>query len=474
MTSRTPSPTVVAATTGVTRDRYVDLLRVASLGTVILGHWLMITPVPDPRGGTRITNLLAVVPALQPTTWLFQIMPVFFLVGGFSQATAWASARRRGDGYAAFVRVRAHRLLRPTAVFVAVWLGIGLIADLAGADAGLTRTALRTVAQPLWFLGVYLAVVALAPATWRLHRRAGRRAALVPAGFFAAAALVDALRFAGPLPSVGYANVLLVWVGVHQLGYLYADGTLQRGGRRLGALLAGGGLAVVIVLTVPGPYPVSMVGVPGEPVSNMSPPTVALAAHAVWLTGLVLLLRAPLTRWLARERVWHSVIVANLLAMTAFLWHLTAAFVVIAVALSQPPAGAAPGSAQWWLLRPTWLVACAVVTGALVTVFRRFDGAAPAVGAADRPTLVRPRPDRIAAVGMAACALGLVGLSAVGFAGLLQGRSATLIGVPFTAPAAIALLTAGVVLVSGSGRQRSGSGGRPLSKVGTGRAAAGD
>jgi fumarate reductase subunit D len=320
----------LAATTPATRDRYVDLLRVAALAAVILGHWLMAVPIVAGDGSVRVTNLLALVPALRPLTWLFQIMPVFFLVGGFAQATALASTERRGGGYADFARSRAGRLLRPTAVFIGVWLIVAALAGLFGLDHGLVRVALRTVVQPLWFLGVYLGLVAAAPAMWRLHRRLGRWAPAVPLTLLAATAAVDGLRFAGHAP-LAYLNLVFVWLGVHQLGFLYADGTLHR----YGWPLAGFGLAALIALTTLGPYPVSMVGVPGDRISNMSPPTLALAAHAIWLTGLVLLLREPAGRWLARARVWRAVVAGNGLAMTAFLWHLSAAFVVMGVATAR-------------------------------------------------------------------------------------------------------------------------------------------
>src|SRR4051794_651667 len=121
MTSTTApgtSAAALAAATPAGRDRYVDLLRVASLGVVIAGHWLMAVPVLGPDGRTGVTNVLALVPALRPATWLLQVMPVFFLVGGFAHATALASIRRRGGGYADFARSRVARLLRPTAVFL--------------------------------------------------------------------------------------------------------------------------------------------------------------------------------------------------------------------------------------------------------------------------------------------------------------------------------------------------------------------
>jgi hypothetical protein len=431
-----PSPSSaadLAASTPPRRDRYVDLLRVASLGVVIAGHWLMAVPVVGADGATRVTNVLALVPALRLATWLLQVMPVFFLVGGFAHATALASIGRRGGGYADFARSRTARLLRPTAVFVAIWLLAALAAALAGQDQGLVRVALRTVVQPLWFLGVYLGLVALAPVMWRLHRRLG---GWVPVALLAAAVTVDALRFAGH-SRIAALNLFFVWAAVHQLGFLYADGTLQRGGRRLGLLLTGGGLGAVVLLTTAGPYPVSMVGVPGEAVSNMSPPTIALAAHAIWLVGLVLLLHGPATRWLSRARVWRAVVAANGLAMTAFLWHLSAAFVVLA-AFRGFHAGA-PGSAGWWATRPLWLGAAALVTGVLVAAFRRFDTV--------RPTVIAGGPAWVAGAGAGLCTLGVLGISAVGFGGLLDGHTAMLLVVPVTAPVSVALVALGASLL---------------------------
>jgi len=436
----------LAAATPDSRDRYVDLLRVGSLGVVVVGHWLMVVVLVGQDGSVTATNALALLPWLQPATWLLQVMPIFFLVGGFSHATALTSLRQRGGTYADFARTRADRLLRPTAVFVAVWLALALLVEISGNDRGVLRLATQTVAQPLWFVGVYLGVIALAPPMLRLHRRLGRFGAVVPLALAAGAGAVDIARFAWDVPRIAYLNVALVWLAVHQIGYLYADRTLTRGGRRLGYTLGGAGLAATLALTTFGPYPISMVGMPGDRVSNMSPPTVALLAHAVWLTGLVLLLRGPLSRWLHRPRVWTGVIAANGLAMTAFLWHLTAMFAATAltVGLAQP----AVGSVTWWLLRPAWLAVLLLFTGAFVATFRRAD---------------RPRRARVSAMrtangartaaavgGMTLSVIGILGLSAVGFGGLLAGRTATLVVLPVTPLLSAAALAAGAVMLSGT------------------------
>ena len=89
MTPRSASE--IAAATPADRDRWVDALRVGSLLVVILGHWLMVAITPD----GRITNALTVVPSLQPLTWVLQVMPIFFLVGGVAHAHTLESLERR-------------------------------------------------------------------------------------------------------------------------------------------------------------------------------------------------------------------------------------------------------------------------------------------------------------------------------------------------------------------------------------------
>ncbi|MEU3778583.1 acyltransferase [Streptomyces sp. NPDC032472] len=428
----------VAAATPDSRDRYVDLLRVASLGTVVLGHWLMAAV-----SGDGIGNLLAVVPGLQVVTWGLQVMPVFFFVGGFSHALSYRSLERKSGGapvYAAFLRGRLRRLLRPTLVFVLVWTAGALAVQAAGrGDGRLTAAALRMVTQPLWFIGIYLAMVAFTKAMLRLHRRLGWAAFGLLAG---AAAAVDALRFGLGVPYVEFLNFAFVWLAVHQLGFLRADGRIRRP-----ALLAAAGLTGAVLLVAYGPYPLSMVGMPGEKVSNMAPPTLALLCHGMWLVGAVQLLAGPARRLLARPRVWRGVVAANGIAMTAFLWHLTPMLAVYAAQLALGLRLPEPASAAWGAQVPVRLLLAAVLTGLLVALFRRFEAPAAA------PTAPGSGPR--AAAGITLCLLGVLGLSMTGLGGLFDGHTATLVALPVTAPAAIAMALGGWCLVERSGSARS-------------------
>ncbi|MFD7674515.1 acyltransferase family protein [Streptomyces anulatus] len=446
----------LAGATPATRDRYVDLLRVASLGAVVLGHWLMAAVTPDGVG-----NLLAVVPALQPLTWLLQVMPVFFFVGGFSHALSYRSLLRkrpeRPEGsegsedsvYSAFLRARLQRLLRPTMVFVLVWGAAALLVQLLGGGGGLTGVTLRMVTQPLWFIGIYLAMVAFTPPLLKLHERNGWGAF---AGLAGAAVAVDVLRFAAGVPYVEFLNFAFVWLAVHQLGFLRADGRIRRP-----ALLAGAGLVTAGALVAFGPYPLSMVGMPGEKVSNMAPPTLALLCHGLWLVGAVELLRAPAARLLERPRVWRTVVAANGVAMTAFLWHLTAMFGVYGAMLALDVELPAPASAAWWAQVPLRITLAAALTAGLVAVFRTFERPAPTAPGAAGATGAGP----LAALGATLCLLGVLGLSMVGFGGLLDGRTALLIAIPVSAPAAVAMTLGGWLLVERAGRGTGVRAGRP-------------
>ncbi|MEU1891578.1 acyltransferase family protein [Streptomyces pristinaespiralis] len=426
----------LAAATPGSRDRYIDLLRVASLATVVAGHWLMAAVTDDGIG-----NLLAVVPELQLLTWALQVMPVFFFVGGFSHALSYRSLRRRHPDrsvYSVFLRGRLQRLLRPTMAFVLVWGAAALVVQLLGGGGGMTGVALRLVAQPLWFIGIYLAMVAFTPPLLKLHERFGWGAF---GALLGAAAAVDVLRFAAHVPFVEFLNFAFVWLAVHQLGFLRADGRI-----RMPAALAAAGLAGAAALVAFGPYPLSMVGMPGEKISNMAPPTLALLFHGLWLVGAVELLKGPGGRFVRRARVWRGVVAANGVAMTAFLWHLTAMLGVYGAMIAAGLPLRAPASAAWWVQTPLRIAAAAGLTALLVAAFRRFE----------RPvrSAVTPVPGTgpIAAAGITLCLFGILGLSMVGFGGLLEGRTAMLVAVHVSAPAAVAMALGGWLLVERAGR----------------------
>jgi hypothetical protein len=405
----------------------------------------------DSDGRPRTSNALASVSWAEPATWLLQVMPVFFIVGGAAHWHALRDHQPKDGRYAEFVRRRVGRLLAPTAVFVLAWTAVAVAVAMTGYQRGILILALRVVAQPLWFLAVYLGVVALAPALRRLHLRFGMWA---PVAMVVALLVVDIARLGFGVPYVDLANYGLLWLAAHQVGYLYADGTLVRCGPRPAWLMAGMGFAGVVLLTTVGPYPVSMVGLPGAPLSNMNPPSAALLAQSIMLTGFVLALREPVQRWLQRPRVWTVVVGANGVAMTAFLWHLTALFMVAAVFVAFGIGFPVPGSLEWWVSRPVWIALLAAVTALLVVVFRRFE--VPRQLNLLGPELTRYGRwhDRIAACGIVLTVTGILGYAVNGFA-LLGGHPLRILMVELGAVGSGLALLAGWGLVAATGLRRT-------------------
>jgi hypothetical protein len=407
----------LAEATPPDRDRYIDLLRVIALCVVMLGHFFMVAVVVEPDGSVEVSNALTTIVWAQWLTWVLQVMPVFFAVGGFSHAVGWASVTRRGGSYADFVAARVARLLRPTLVFIAIGATIGAVVEATDNLSSTATMILRVIPQPLWFIGIYLAVMLLAPTMLRLHRR---WTWWVPVVLFTATASVDIARLAFDAPElIGYLNFAFVWLAVHQCGFFYADGVADRGGRRLAGVLAGMGLATTALLVLLGPYPVSMVTLPGDEVSNMTPPSLALLTLSLWLMGLALLVRPLLSPGLQRTGTWTVVVAANGVVLTAFLWHLAAVIATDgALVLLGAPVFPEVGSTQWWLLRIPLLLLTAAVLAVLVAGFRRSER--PRRWEVPHAEHRYRHRDGLAALGAGLALVGILGLSVVGFAGVLS------------------------------------------------------
>ncbi len=387
------------------RNRYADLLRVLAIGGVVYGHWLLVS-ITYRDGQLSGVDAVAYVSWGRWVTWLFQVMPVFFLVGGYVNARSWTAHHARGQAWTRWIRDRAMRLLWPTTVYVVVMVVAVTLAGAAGVNPAEIAEAGWLVALQLWFLPVYLVLIALTPSLLAAHRRWGLA---VPAVMAAAAALVDAGVLGPHLHVIGYLNYLFVWGSIHQWGFAWQDRTLTTPRWRPYALAAGGA-ALLAGLVTSGTFMADMVGS-----GNTNPPSIALLGYAAAQAGLVLAAEPWVSGLLARPRLWQPVKRLNSTVMTVYLWHFVPA-IVIAVAfyatgiMPQP----AVGTAQWWELRPAWWALLTVVLAGLVM----------AVTWAERPMLRLPaglgRPGRWSPVllltGIAALAAGLARLAIGGFA----------------------------------------------------------
>lgn len=346
------------------RDPYVDFLRAFSLVVVVVWHWVF-TILVISEDSVAPLNPIGFLRGMWAMTWILQVMPVFFFVGGFAHRRAFddyeiGTSRR-------FLARRMRRLLPPVLGLAAVWIGIGLVLQ-AVFDPAWGWQAVILVLSPLWFIIVYLVLVAIAPIAIRAHWRWGE---LVVVWLLGLAAVLDVLRFTHGQGWAAWANFLVIWGLAHQLGFFY-DRFVQAP-RRTGWALAWGGLFALLALTNMGFYPRSMVGVPGERFSNMGPPTLAIVALTILQIGVVLLVRSFVVDRLATHRRWQRMSVwVNANSMGLYLFHTTGMALVVAalyLAFDYLPPG--EPTIGWWLTRPVWIVGPAVATYPFLRLYRR-------------------------------------------------------------------------------------------------------
>ncbi len=372
----------IAIATPDDRNRYVDFLRAVSIGFVIIGHWLITTAYYDASAKT-LTPVLAldIVPWTSWLTWVFQVMPIFFIVGGYSNAISLEGAKRKQLGYAEWLTGRLHRLLTPLLLLVVVWAIVAVALNLAAVDAAKITFLSRAALLPTWFLAIYTMIVLLAPVTYKLWKRWGFASL---AAYMGLAVLVDYLFFAMDMHWAGWTNYFWVWLAMHHLGFAWRD-------RRLGkppVLLAVsiGALLTLAALIVYGPYPIAMAGSPGDDVSNTLPPKITLVALGLCQFGFLMAIEKPMQRLLAGVNTWTMTVIVNTMIMTIYLWHMT---VLLAALVGSYFAGGLgltiePGSAQWWWTRPLWLallgailVPLAMLLSPLERVSRPRDASTP-------------------------------------------------------------------------------------------------
>lgn len=308
------------------RDPVVDFVRAIAVLGVITGHWL-VTALVAGQNGLSVDSPLRWMHGLTPVSWILQTLGLFFFAGGF------AAARSRSG----WLR-RLASLAIPVAIVLGTWTLVlgGLV--LGGLPDATVSTVIHLVITPLWFLAVYMVLLALMPVMRWLDGRIGAWSVLVP--------VVLSIIGEFTVPDV---NVIAVWWAPWQAGIVVARlGFVRSWGFPL--LLAGIGAYFVLVRF--GGYPASAVGGTGESRSNISPPSLAALSLATAQLGAVFVL----VPWIRRVR-WHAVQWLNKNALALFLLHLSALLTVALVARIfgvVPGLHTSPEDPMYPLLRLMW------------------------------------------------------------------------------------------------------------------------
>lgn len=419
------SPLATGIRTGArpgSRDLGIDLVRALCVIGVVLLHAMMVgVTVVD--GRPVFENASDGTWWIVPLSWALQVMPLFFVIGGFSGYLALRRARERGMSDASFLAGRVHRLLRPAILTIAAVGAALLLLTVVGVPADLITVAGFRYGQPLWFLAVFLLCQALLPPLVNAHGRRPLRTLGVLVG---SAVAVDGIRALSGIDALGFVNLAFVWLALQQIGFFLADGRIDALTRRTRRWIGIGGVAGLLVAVSTGLYSPDLI-------ANTNPPTTALLLVGVTHTCVLSLHRARLDRFSRHPFVAPISSFVNGRAMTVYLWHMPVllgmAGVTAVASLLTDTALPALGSADWWLARPSWLATALAVTALVALLLGRVESAG-ASALADSPRR-----------GVTAVGLGLVGVVLL----LIVGTT------PVTAAVAVVLLLAAVRLTTSAG-----------------------
>jgi len=352
------------------RNVAVDLARALAIVVVVWFHLsffrldLRFTPEGEPQLGFGMRSLGVVG---WVGSWFLQIMPLFFVAGGFANTLVVDRHVRSGASLGHYLALRGRRLIGPLTVYIGWWTLVGtIVAVFAGPETGAWFSGLLT--RVLWFIVVYLLIVLIAPVMVRAQDRWGWR---VPVVLLAAALVVDTASFLAHNPWIREINLLTVWPFAHQLGIAYARGRWRTSPRWVSLVTAGAAAAAILVLLLIAPYPTTAVGLGDQAESNLAPPSAPMALLAlVQVAGLALLERYAGAALAADLRLRRVLGVVNALAMTLYLWHLpiiglTAVLLMVPSLVLGHAVGFLLATPVYWLVGVPLLVALVPLIGRL-------------------------------------------------------------------------------------------------------------
>ncbi len=309
---------------GAGRDRFLDALRLFVMVLVVVQHWWLPVLTVQSEGQLAASSVLS-TPGGFALTWVSQVMPLIFFVGGAANLISWRSASARGETASVWWAKRLRRLAWPVVPLAVVWILACHLAVMHGLPEQPVLVGAGAAGMVLWFLAAYVLVVVATPVLVAAHDRLGW---WVPAMLIAGAVVVDLSRYGFGVDAFGFLNVAFVWLAVHQIGFLYGTGAIRRS-HAAGMIAVGAVTAVVLVYV--GPYSLNMTGVFAAETSNVAPPTLVLAALGAVQIGVAMLLRDRISAWWDRPGPARMLDRVSPQLMTVYLWHMLPITVVAGV-----------------------------------------------------------------------------------------------------------------------------------------------
>ncbi len=317
--------------TSVSRERFIDFLKVIGLMMMIFNTFYLIR-FNYSFGEYLIYNLSFSDSHVTTYTWFTAGMILFFFSVGFTNKIAWYANVGRDGSQWKFLTDRVNALLGPVIVWISVVTIIlnvysreySLPLFFTSQDDGVVPLT-EFIMWPLWLVSIYLVVVIFSPLTLFLHKT---NPYLTLGMFVLSTVAIDALDFSIAFSYLKLINYLIFWLGIHQLGYFFADGKIFSYKSSFFTSLSLIAYGYLFYKFNSSSDFMSLSSYRLIETSNEDPPTIYYLIASMGLISLFLLVRKPIEKLLENNFIWivFSFFHANI--FTLFLWHMFVLFYI--------------------------------------------------------------------------------------------------------------------------------------------------
>ena len=310
--------------TSISRERYIDLLKVVSILTVIFSTHLFLS-FQTSGYEILIRNESSTNISMSIASWYLNGLAVFFFCNGFSNSLAWYSNIGRDGSVWEFLANRINSILGPMIVLIifgslTIHYSISneLIPEYLVTSVDSLHPTTEFLLWPLWLVSIYLVVLMFSPITAYFHKKQSWFFLLM---LFSMFIFIDIFTFSSGYISIKYLNYLFFWLFIHQLGYFYADGSLQEIKLSLYFIVVLVSYISLFFLSTDYSSLTSISNFRLTMNTNEDPPTLIMLLSSIGLISLALLFRNIVEKLLKNKYIWSFVSLLNAHLYTYFLWH---------------------------------------------------------------------------------------------------------------------------------------------------------
>ncbi len=323
--------------TSISRERFIDFLKTSGLFLLIINSFLFLT-VTKSGGEYIISNLSTTSESFMTISWFTIGMSLFIFSMGFNNLIAWYSNVGRDGSQWNYLVDRINKILGPVIVWIfssTIVLNILSRSEyfpnyLTTSEDGV-MSSIEFILWPLWLVSIYLVMVLFAPFTIYLHKKYPYATVLT---LITMTILIDNINFALNLSYIKLFNYLFFWIAIHQIGYFFADGKIQKINinvfRYITVFTYG---YLFYQMSVSESY-LSLASYRLTSLNNEDPPTTIYLIASIGLICLFLSLKNIIEKVLSNQKIWLLISHIHSNIYTMYLWHLFVFFNIYLFGLS--------------------------------------------------------------------------------------------------------------------------------------------